>query len=81
MNFPVHLDKTVFANDVGKFFVRRREYIRQDTDSICLSSADRNLVPPGGEASDITDEVLRCFGNLGVNSTFNFFFLQSSTAS
>ena len=56
LNFPVHLDKTVFANDVGKFFVRRREYIRQDTDSICLSSADRNLVPSGGEASDITDK-------------------------
>ena len=33
-------------------------------DSICLSSADRNLVPPEGEALDITDEVLRSFGNL-----------------
>ena len=54
----------MLANYVGKFFVRKVEHIRQDTDSICLSSADRNLVPPDGEASDITDEVLRSFGNL-----------------
>ena len=46
LNFPVHLDKTVLANDVGKFCVRKVEQIRQDTDYICLSSADRNLVPP-----------------------------------
>ena len=59
LNFPVHLDKTVLANDVGKFFVRKVEHIRQDTDSICLNSANRNLFPPDGEASDITDEVLR----------------------
>ena len=52
------------ANDVGKFFVRKVEHIRQNTDSICLSSADRNLVPPDGEASDITDEVLRSFSKL-----------------
>ena len=64
LNFPVHLDKTVLANDVGKFFVRKVEHIRQDTDSICLSSADRNLVLPDGEALDITNEVLRSFGNL-----------------
>ena len=63
-NFSVHLDKTALANDVGKLFVRKVEHIRQYTDSICLSSADRNLVPPDGEASDITDEVLRSFGNL-----------------
>ena len=64
LNFPVHLDKTMLASDVGKFIVRKVEYIRQDTDSICLSSADRNLVPQEAEASDITDEVLRSFGNL-----------------
>ena len=29
-----------------------------------MSSADRNLVPPDGEALDITDEVLRSCGNL-----------------
>ena len=54
----------MLANDVGEFFVRKVEHISQDTDSICLSSADRNLVPPDGEASDITDEVLRSCGNL-----------------
>ena len=64
LNLPVHLDKTVLANDVGKFFVRKVEHIRQDTDSICSSSADRNLVPLHGEASDITDELLPSFGNL-----------------
>ena len=64
LNFPVHLDKTVLANDVRNFFVRKVEHIGQDTDSSCLSSADRNLVPPDGEASDITDEVLRSCGNL-----------------
>ena len=35
LNFPVHLDKTVLANDVSKFFVRKVEHIRQNTDSIC----------------------------------------------
>ena len=64
LNFPVHLDKTVLANDVSKFFVRKVEHIRQNTDSICLSSADRNLVPPDGEASDTTDEVLRSLSKL-----------------
>ena len=54
----------MLANDVGEFFVRKVEHISQDTDSICLSSADRNLVPPDGEALDITDEVLRSCGNL-----------------
>ena len=64
LNLPVHLDKTMLSSDVGKFIVRKVEHIRQDTDSICLSSADRNLVPPDGEASDITDEVLRSFSKL-----------------
>ena len=54
----------MLANDVGKFFVRKIEHIRQDTDAICLSSADRNLVPPDGEASDTTDKVQRSFSNL-----------------
>ena len=64
LRFPVHLDKTVLANDVGKFFARKIEHIRQDTDAICLSSADRNLVPPDGEASDTTGKVQRSFSNL-----------------
>ena len=43
----------MLANDVGEFFVRKVEHISQDTDSICLSSADRNLVPPDGEACEL----------------------------
>ena len=56
LNFPVYLVKTMLANSLCAH--------REDTDSICLSSADRYLVPPDGEASDITDEVLCSFGNL-----------------
>ena len=53
LNFPVHLDKTVLANDVSKLFVCKVERICQNTDSICLSSADPNLVPPDREALDV----------------------------
>ena len=28
LRFPDHLDKTVLANDIGKFFVRKIEHIR-----------------------------------------------------
>ena len=48
LSFPEHLDKTVLANDIGKFFVRKIENIGQDTDAISLSPSDLSLVPPTG---------------------------------
>ena len=59
--FPDHLDKTVLANDIGKFFVRKIEHIRWGIDAICLSSLDRNLAPQDRIATDITDRLLRSF--------------------
>ena len=55
LRFPDHLDKTVLANDIGKFFVRKMEDIQRDIDAICLSSLDRNLVPPDRLATDKAD--------------------------
>ena len=64
LRFPGHLDKTVLANDIGKFFVRKIEHIRRDIDSICLSSSDRSLVPPDRLATEVTDRTLRSFDTL-----------------
>ena len=52
-----NLDKTVSANDIGKFFVRMIEQIQRDIDAICLSSLDRNLMLPNRLATYITDRL------------------------
>ena len=44
------------------------EHIRRDIDAICLSSLDRNLVPPDRIATDITDRSLRSFYILNENN-------------
>lgn len=43
--FPDHLDKTVLANDIARFFIRKVECIRNDIDSICVNPLQRGLVP------------------------------------
>ena len=63
-----HLDSTVLATDIGKFLVCKIEHIRRDINAVCLSSLDRNLVPPDGIATDITDRLLRSFDTLSENN-------------
>ena len=64
LSFPHHLDKTVLANDIGKFFLRTIENIRRDTDAISLSPSDLSLVPPDRLATDITGQTLHSFDTL-----------------
>ena len=42
--FPDHLDKTVLANDIARFFIRKVECIRNDIYSICVIPSDRDLI-------------------------------------
>ena len=44
--FAEHLDKTIIANDIGRYFVRKVENIRNEIDATPISQSDRDLVPP-----------------------------------
>ncbi|XP_048590663.1 uncharacterized protein LOC116612334 [Nematostella vectensis] len=46
LRFPEHANKTVLANDIGRYFVRKINTIRADIDATSLSSQDVELVPP-----------------------------------
>ena len=39
------LDKTIIANDIGRYFVRKVENIRNEIDTTPISRSDRDLVP------------------------------------
>ena len=60
MRFPEHINETVLANDIGRYFVRKIERIRTDIDSIHLHPQDEVLVPPDG----VTNKTLNSFNNL-----------------
>ena len=62
--FAEHLDKTIIANDIGRYFVRKVENIRNEIDATPISQSDRhNLVPPAKPVVD-TNVILRSFQNL-----------------
>ena len=61
--FAEHLDKTIIANDIGRYFVRKVENIRNEIDATPISQSDRNLVPPDKPVVD-TNVILRSFRNL-----------------
>ena len=44
--FPEHLDKTALANDIGGYFIRKVEGIREDIAIGSLNLSDQDLVPP-----------------------------------
>ena len=44
--FAEHLDKTVVANDIGRYFVRKVESIRSEIEAKPISQSERDLVPP-----------------------------------
>ena len=60
MRFPEHIKKTVLANDIGRYFVRKIERIRTEIDSIHLHPRDQDLVPSDG----VTNRTLKSFNNL-----------------
>ena len=60
LRFPEHTNKTVLANDIGRYFVRKIKRIRTDIDSIHLHPQDQDLVPP----DSVTNRALNSFNNL-----------------
>ena len=60
MRFPEHINKTVLANDIGRYFVRKIECIHTDIDSIHLHPQDQDLVTSDG----VTSRTLNSFNNL-----------------
>ena len=68
--FAEHLDKTIIANDIGRYFVRKVENIRNEIDATPISQSDRDLVPPDKPVAD-TNVILRSFRNLSEQDIYD----------
>ena len=69
--FAEHLDKTIIANDIGRYFVRKVENIRNEIDATPISQSDRHdLVPPAKPVVD-TNVILRSFRNLSEQDIYD----------
>ena len=68
--FAEHLDKTIIANDIGRYFVRKVENIRNEIDATPISQSDRDLVPPDKPVVD-TNVILRSFRNLSEQDIYD----------
>ena len=60
LRFPEHINKTVLANDIGRYFVCKIERIRTGIHSIHLHPQDQDLAPP----DRVTNRTLNSFNNL-----------------
>ena len=69
-NAAEHLDKTIIANDIGRYFVRKVENIRNEIDATPISQSDRDLVPPDKPVVD-TNVILRSFRNLSEQDIYD----------
>ena len=61
--FAEHLDQTIIANDIGRYFVSKVENIRNEIDTKPISQPDRDLVPPDKPVVD-ANVTLRSFRNV-----------------
>ena len=68
--FAEHLDETIIANDIGKYFVRKVENIRNEIDATPISQSNRDLVPPDKPVVD-TNVILRSFRNLSEQDIYD----------
>ena len=68
--FAEHLDKTIIANDIGRYFVSKVENIRNEIDTKPISQPDRNLVPPDKPVVD-ANVTLRSFRNLSEQNIYD----------
>ena len=68
--FAEHLDKTIIANDIGRYFVRKVENIRNEIDATPISQSDRDLVPPDKPVVD-SNVILRSFRNLSEQGIYH----------
>ena len=57
--FAEHLDKTIIANDIDRYFVRKVENIRNEINPTLISQSDRDLVPPDKPVVDTNVKVMR----------------------
>ena len=49
LSFPNYHDKSKLADDIGGFFVRRKDRIRSDIDAVDIDPSVRNALPPNQE--------------------------------
>ena len=73
--FAEHLDKTIITNDIGRYFVRKVENIRNEIDAKIdatpISQSDRHdLVPPDKPVVD-TNVILSSFRNLSEQDIYD----------
>ena len=61
--FAKHVDKTIIANDIGRYFVRKVENIRNEIDATPISQSDHDLVSPDKPVVD-SNVILRSFRSL-----------------
>ena len=66
--FTEHLDKTIIANDIGRYFVRKVENIRNEI-AVDLVSSDKSVVD--------SNVILRSFRNLSEQDIYDL--IQKST--
>ena len=65
-----HLHKTIIANDIGRYFVRKVENIRNEIDATPISQSDRDLVLPDKPVV-YTNVILRSFRNLSEQDIYD----------
>ena len=68
--FAKHLNKTIIANDMDRYFVRKVENIRNEIDATPISQSDRDLVPPDKPVVD-SNVILRSFRNLSEQDIYD----------
>ena len=68
--FAKHLEKSITAKDIGRYFVRMVENIRNEIDATPISQSDRNLVPPDKPVVD-TNVILRSFWNMSEHDIYD----------
>ena len=68
--FAEYLDKTIIANDIGRYFVSKVEDIRNEIDTKPISQPDRDLVPPDKPVVD-ANVTLRSFRNLSEQNVYD----------
>lgn len=68
--FAERLDKTIIANDIGRYFVSKVENIRNEIDTKPISQPDRDLVPLDKPVVD-ANVTLRSFRNLSEQNIYD----------
>ena len=78
--FADYLDKTIIANDIGRYFVRKVENIRSEIDATPISQSDRDLVHPDKTVVH-ANVILRSFRNLSEQEDIYDFIHKSAKRS